>query len=189
MILALSGALLFLALSLAPGPRLGALRGETWGKGMAATMAVDVIFWLVSASLACVFLWLAPAQGHWIAGTACAVFLVVFLGVTLARPFQPPPAIEGLDALFMQPLRRVDLWFDAFLIFPAFTVAMASTPGGVFAVSVGALIAAFGGYAIVALPRLSALPAFWHAMGIITAVTGLLALTILGLRLTNTYPF
>jgi hypothetical protein len=189
-----SGVVLFMALSLAPGPRLATLRSaESGARGasIAANVAADIILWGASGMIAATLLPFAGSNPFIMAAWGCVVFLFVFLAVTLRRPFQLPRAIAGGSGIVAgaRALGQGGLWFDAILVCPVFAATITSTPQGALRFVFGALMAAVIVYTLVPRRELSATPRFWRVMRVAMALAGVTALALLIDALLPHIPF
>jgi hypothetical protein len=185
----LSGALIFLALSLAPGPRLGALRTVHGRLEIVVAVSADAVLWTFSTLLVITIMHLIEATFLWLAGVVCAFFLAGFLIYTLQQPFDVPAAKAPPGAFFCTPLRRAGLWFDALLVLPVYALVVTSDLHSIITLALGALAAASCVYVLVSRSELAETNLFWRNMRLSKAVSGLITLVLMGLHLTEDYPF
>lgn len=183
----LGGAAVFLALSLVPGPRLAGLQ-RPGHRPLQAALCADALFWAAALAIAAMLrAWAGPVAPWW-AGVGAAAFLTGFLIYALRQPFQPPALPAGPQAPLGQSLRRPDLWFDVLIVFPACLLAMTDSPGGAALFVLGALLAGLWAYGLAAQPGLARQPALWAGFRLVTLLAGLIALGLIGWRLTLFSP-
>jgi hypothetical protein len=173
----------FLALSLVPGPRLACLQRPEH-RPLQAALCADALFWAAALAVTAMLRAWAGSAAPWWAGVGAALFLAGFLIYALRQPFQPPALPAGPQAPLRQSLRRVDLWFDALIVFPACLLAMTDSPGGAALFALGALLAGLLAYGLAAHPAAARRPALWTGFRLVTLLVGLIALGLIGWRLT-----